>query len=106
MSLPATRGTSAEPGTFVEGESQGDNPSPAYQSWHADVVRSRTTGEGSVKAVIAWKLLKSCGKTKAQSASGCSFLANSNLLSRLRYLVKRFTAKAPHNVKETADWLE
>lgn len=42
---------SAEPGTFVEGESQGDNPNPAYQSWHADmlVVKSRTTGEGSVK---------------------------------------------------------
>lgn len=41
--LPAStdtyvRASAAEPGTFVEGESQGDNPGPAYQSWHADVL--------------------------------------------------------------------
>lgn len=29
---------SAEPGTFVEGESQGDNPNPAYQGWQADML--------------------------------------------------------------------
>lgn len=56
LSLPARRGTE----TFVEGESQGDNPNPAYQRWHADmlVVRSRITGEGSVKAVLIWKFKK------------------------------------------------
>lgn len=37
---------SAESGTFVEGESQGDNPGSAYQRWHVDVlgVSSRATG--------------------------------------------------------------
>lgn len=32
---------SAEPGTFAEGESQRDNPSPAYQGWHADMFVAR-----------------------------------------------------------------
>lgn len=34
----ANRRMSAELGTFVEGESRGDNPNPAYQSWHSDVL--------------------------------------------------------------------
>lgn len=48
---------SAELGAFVEGESQGDNPNPAYQSWHAKllVACTKATGEGNVRVAIVQK---------------------------------------------------
>lgn len=39
----------AEPGTFVEGESQGENTNPAHQSWRTGaLIVAQPTTESSV----------------------------------------------------------